>query len=124
LLKPTGFRFLYLRFVKIRPKYGDLRGMLMRYAVIVGMAAAALWVAVHLSTSQANRVLVDAGQGAPPANLSLWILGLVATFTILSLGRFVIFGLPSMMEDWYRGNKSWLLVAGGTALIYGVFYLM
>jgi hypothetical protein len=124
LLKPTGFRFLYLRIVKIRPNTGDLRGMLMRYAVIVGMAAAALWVAVHLSTSQANRVLVDAGQGAPPANLSLWILGLVATFTILSLGRFVIFGLPSMMEDWYRGNKSWLLVAGGTALIYGVFYLM
>lgn len=98
--------------------------MLMRYAMLVVAAATAVWGAVNLGTSNANMMLVDAGQGAPHANLSLWVLGLVAAFITLSLGRFVIFGLPSMMDDWYRDNKSWLVLVGGGALIYGVFYLI
>lgn len=98
--------------------------MLMRYAMLVVAAATAVWGAVNLGTSNANMMLVDAGQGAPQANLSLWVLGPVAAFITLSLGRFVIFGLPSMMDDWYRDNKSWLVLVGGGALIYGVFYLI
>lgn len=95
----------------------------MRYAMLVGVAGVAVWGAVNLGASNATMVLVDAG-GAPQANLSLWVLGLVASFITLSLCRFVIFGLPSMFDDWYRDNKSWLFVAGGGALIYGAFYLM
>jgi len=98
--------------------------MLMRYAMLVVAAATAVWGAVNLGTSNANMMLVDAGQGAPQSNLSLWVLGLVAGFITLSLGKFVTFGLPSMMDDWYRDNKSWLVLAGGGALIYGAFYLM
>jgi hypothetical protein len=98
--------------------------MLMRYAMLVGAAAAAIWGAVNLGTTNASMMVVDAGQGAPQTNLSLWVLGLIAAFITLSLGRFVIFGLSSMMDDWYRDNKSWLVLAGGGALIYGVFYLM
>lgn len=98
--------------------------MLMRYAMLLGVAAAAVWGAINLGTSSANVMLVDAGQGAPQTNLSLWILGLIATFIAVSLGRFVIFGLPSMMDDWYRDNKSWLVLVVGGALIYGAFYLM
>lgn len=98
--------------------------MLMRYAMLVGVAAAAVWGAINLGASNANVMLVDAGQGLPQTNLSLWILGLVATFIAVSLGRFVIFGLPSMMDDWYRDNKSWLFVVVGGGLIYAAFYLM
>jgi hypothetical protein len=98
--------------------------MLMRYAMLVVAAATAVWGAVNLGASNANMMLVDAGQGAPQTNLSLWVLGLVAGFITLSLGKFVIFGLPSMMDDWYRDNKSWLVLVGGGALIYGAFYLM
>lgn len=98
--------------------------MLMRYAMLMGAAAAAIWGAVNLGTSNASMMLVDAGQGAPQTNRSLWVLGLIAAFITLSLGRFVIFGLPSMMDDWYRDNKSWLVLVGGGVLIYGVFYLM
>jgi len=96
----------------------------MRYAMLVGVAAVSVWGAVNLGTTNAGVFLVDAGQGAPPANLPLWVLGLVATFITLSLCRFVIFGLPSMFDDWYRDNKSWLYVTVGGALIYGAFYLM
>jgi hypothetical protein len=98
--------------------------MLMRYAMLLGVAAAAVWGAINLGTSNANVMLVDAGQGAPQANVSLWLLGLVAGFITVSLGRFVVFGLPSMMDDWYRDNKSWLFVVVGGGLIYCAVYLM
>ena len=98
--------------------------MLMRYAMIVGAAAAAVFGAMNLGAGNANVMLVDAGQGVPQANLPLWVLWLIASFIMLSLCRFVIFGLPSMMDDWYRDNRSWLFAAGGGGLIYGVFYLM
>jgi hypothetical protein len=98
--------------------------MLMRYAMLVGVAVVAVWGAVNLGASNAGVFLVDAGQGVLSPNLSLWVLGLVASFITLSLCRFVIFGLPSMFDDWYRDNKSWLFVAGAGAMIYGAFYLM
>jgi len=97
--------------------------MLMRHVMLVGVAAVSVWGALTLGTTNANMVLVDAGQG-PTANTSLWILGLVAAFITISLCRFVIFGLPSMMDDWYRDNKSWMFVAGAGTAIYGMFYLM
>ena len=96
----------------------------MRYAMLVGVAAAAVWGALNLGSSNASMMLVDAGQGAPQTSVSLWVLGLVAAFITVSLGRFVIFGLPSMMDDWYRDNKSWLFLVIGGGLIYGAFYLM
>jgi hypothetical protein len=97
--------------------------MLMRYVMLVGVAAITVWGALNLGTTNANMVLVDAGQGGS-ANASLWILGLIAAFITISLCRFVIFGLPSMMDDWYRDNKSWMFVAGAGAVIYGMFYLI
>lgn len=97
--------------------------MLIRYAMLVGAAAIAVWGAINLGTTDASMMLVDAGQ-APRTDLFLWVLGLVAALITLSLCRFVVFGLPSMMDGWYRDNKSWLFVAGGGGLIYGMFYLM
>lgn len=99
--------------------------MLMRYAMLVGVAAAAVWGAVNLGTSNADVFLVDAGHTGPVGqSASIWMLGGVAALITLSLMRFVVFGLPSMMDGWFQQNKSWLytLVIGG--LIYGVFYLM
>jgi hypothetical protein len=98
--------------------------MLMRYALLVAAAATAVWGAINLGESNARMVLVDAGQGVPNANLSLWVLGSIATFVALSLCRFVIFGLPSMMDGWYRDNKSWLFIAGACGVVYGMLYLM
>ncbi len=98
--------------------------MLKRYAMLVAAAAIAVFGAMNLSASNANVMLVDAGHVLPQANANLWVLGLVAGLVTLSLCRFVIFGLPSMMDGCYRDNKSWLVTAGGGGLIYGVFYLM
>jgi hypothetical protein len=100
--------------------------MLMRYAMLIGVAAAAVWGAVNLSTSNAGVFLVDAGStgSVGQSNASLWMLGAFAALITLSLLRFVIFGLPSMMDGWFQQNKSWIytLVIGGA--IYGVFHLM
>ena len=97
--------------------------MLMRYAMLLTAAATAVLGAMNLGASNANVMLVDAGHVLPQANAHLWVLGLVAGLVTLSLCRFV-FSLPSMMDGWYRENKSWLVAAGGGGLIYGVFYLM
>lgn len=98
--------------------------MMMRYALLMAAAAAAVWGAIDLGESNASRVLVDAGQGIPSANLSLLVLGTIAMLIALSLCRFVIFGLPSMMGGWYRGSKSWLFAAGAAGVLYGVLSLM
>ena len=97
--------------------------MLMRYAMLVGVAAAAVWGAMNLGSGNSNMILVDAAQGVPQADLSIWVLGMIATFMVLSLCRVVVFGLPSMMDSWVRGNKSWLFVSGGGGLIYALLYL-
>jgi hypothetical protein len=99
--------------------------MVIRYAFLVAVAAAAVWGVVNLGTSNAGMYLVDASQpGATPTNVSFWVLASVATLMTLSLCRFVIFGLPSMVDGWYRDNKSWFftILLGGAA--YGYFYLM
>ena len=99
--------------------------MLMRYAMLVGVVAAAVWGAVNLGTSNAGVFLVDAGQtgSVGQSNASLWILGAVAALVTLSLLRFVIFGLPSMMDGWFQQNKSWIYTLVIGSVIYGVFYL-
>jgi hypothetical protein len=98
--------------------------MVIRYAFLVAMASSAVWAVINLGTSNAQMYLVDAGQGGPPVNVSFWMLAGFATLITLSLCRFVIFGLPSMVDDWYRDHKSWLyaILFGGMA--YGFFFLM
>jgi hypothetical protein len=100
--------------------------MLMRYAMLIGVAAAAVWGAVNLGTNDTGAFLVDAGStgSVGQSDASLWALGAVAALITLSLLRFVIFGLPSMMDGWFQQNKSWLytLVIGG--LVYGVYHFM
>ncbi len=98
--------------------------MFMRYAMLLTASVVAVWGAVNLGTSNTSAVLVDAGQSGPSANVSLWVLGGVATVIALSLCRFLIFGLPSMMGGWCRDNKSWVFTAGAGAAIYGASYLM
>ena len=100
--------------------------MLMRYAMLVGVAAAAVWGAVNLGVNSAGVFLVDAGHtgSVGTGGLSLWALGALAGLITLSLCRFVIFGLPSMMDDWFQQNKSWIYTLAMGGLIYGVFYLM
>jgi hypothetical protein len=61
--------------------------------MLVGVAAAAVWGAINLGTSNAGVFLVDAGHTGS-VGASSWALGSIAGLITLSLGRFVIFGLP------------------------------
>ena len=98
--------------------------MFVRYAMLAAASAVAVWGAVNLGSNNTNAYLVDAGQAGPSANVSLWVLAGVASVITLSLCRFVIFGLPSMMGGWFSDNKSWVFTAGAGAAIYGASYLM
>ena len=68
-------------------------------------------------------LLVDAGHTGcgpdrSPSDIAFWLLASIATLITLSLGRFVLFGLPSMVDGWYQEHKNWIytLIGGGRAL--------
>ncbi len=98
--------------------------MLIRYALLVALAASSVWCLVVVSKSSGGEMLLaDAGQSGTPVNVSFWLLASVATLITLSLFRFVVFGLPTLVDACFKDTRTWsyLLVLGG--LIYGVFYL-
>ena len=82
--------------------------------------------ALNLGVHNSGVFLVDAGHTASigMSGAPLWTLGAIAGLITLSLLRFVIFGLPSMMDGWFQQNKSWIYTVALGGLIYGVFYLM
>jgi hypothetical protein len=98
--------------------------MVMRYATLVAVGAASLWVVVTASANNGQWLLVDAGQGGSQADVAFWLLAAIAILITLSLCRFVIFGLPSMFGSWYAQRKQLIFAVAGGALLYGVFYLM
>jgi len=103
--------------------------MVIRYAMLVALAAASVWALFDVSAAQAPMFLVDAGQTGsgptgPSGDFAFWLLACVATLITLSLCRFVIFGLPSMVDGWFQENKHWIYTLIGGGLLYAVFHLM
>jgi hypothetical protein len=103
--------------------------MVVRYAIMVGLAAASVRALFDASATQAPMLLVDAGHTAAapagaPSDIAFWLLAAIATLITLSLGRFVFFGLPSMVDGWYQEHKNWVYALIGGGLLYAVFYLM
>jgi hypothetical protein len=98
---------------------------IMRYAILITLAIASLCAMVSAGADNGQRFLVDAGQGAAtPQNFFLWVLAGIAVLTTLSLCRFVMFGIPTLLGDWYANNKQWLGTLLLLALMSGAFYLM
>jgi hypothetical protein len=98
---------------------------IMRYAILITLAIASLCAMVSAGADNGQRFLVDAGQGAAtPQNFFLWLLAGIAVLTTLSLCRFVVFGIPTLLGDWYANNKQWLGTLLLLALMSGAFYLM
>jgi hypothetical protein len=98
---------------------------IMRYAILITLAIASLCAMVSAGADNGQRFLVDAGQGAAtPQNFFLWLLAGIAVLTTLSLCRFVVFGIPTLLGDWHANNKQWLGTLLLLALMSGAFYLM
>jgi hypothetical protein len=103
--------------------------MVVRYALLVALAAASVRALFDVGATQAPMLLVDAGHTAAgpagaPSDIAFWLLAAIATLIALSLGRFVFFGLPSMVDGWYQERKNWIYALIGGGLLYGVFNLM
>jgi hypothetical protein len=99
--------------------------MIMRYAIPVTLAIASLSAMMSASADSGQSFLVDAGQGAAaPQDFFLWMLAGIALVTSLSLGRFVAFGIPTLLAGWYASNKQWLYTLIFAAIAWGMFYLM
>ena len=97
----------------------------MRYAILITLAIASLCAVINASAETGQRFLVDAGQGASaPQDFYLWVLAGIVVVTSLSLFRFVVFGIPSLLGGWYTSNKQWLGTLLLLALMWGAFYLM
>jgi hypothetical protein len=98
--------------------------MLIRYAMLVALAASSVWAVINIGTSDAQVLLVNAGQSGQASDVAFWLLAAVATLISLSLCRFVVFGLPAMVDSWYQDHKSWFYAVLFGGLIYAGFYLM
>lgn len=103
--------------------------MVMRYAMLASIGVASIWAVITASANSGGWLLADAGHTASgpagaPNDVAFWLLAAVATLITLSLARFVIFGLPSMLGGWYEERKQWIYALACGALLYGVFYLM
>jgi hypothetical protein len=105
---------------------GEFGLTIIRYAILVTLAIASLCAMISASADSGQRFLVDAGQGGAAASQDffLWMLAGIAIVTSLSLCRFVVFGIPTLLGGWYASNKQWLGTLLLGALIWGVFYLM
>ncbi|HEY6669999.1 MAG TPA: hypothetical protein VI075_03575 [Methyloceanibacter sp.] len=100
--------------------------MVIRYAMLVALAAASVWALFDVSAARAPMLLVDAGYtaAAPTGAQTFWLLASIAILITLSLFRFVLFGLPSMVDGWFQEHKSWIYTLIGGGALYAVFYLM
>jgi hypothetical protein len=103
--------------------------MVIRYGMLVALAVASVWALFDVSAAQAPMLLVDAGHtgagpSGGPSDAAFWLLASIATLITFSLGRFVIFGLPSLVDGWYQEHKQWIFTLVGGGLLYAVFYLM
>jgi hypothetical protein len=103
--------------------------MVIRYAMLVALAAASVWALFDVSAARAPMLLVDAGYTAAAptgaqSDIAFWLLASIAILITLSLFRFVLFGLPSMVDGWFQEHKSWIYTLIGGGALYAVFYLM
>ena len=73
------------------------------------LAAASSGRVINAAPSNGQSFLVDAGQGgaAPAGSLPVDACGHRAHDS-LSLCRFVVFGIPTLLDGWYASNKQWL----------------
>jgi len=98
-----------------------------RYFFLVMLASAALYALLRMGASSSQFVLVDAGDStgsiASP-DFSFWFLTSVAGLTIVSLCRFVVFGIPSMFGVWYESQKEWIYTLAFAAMALGAYYFM
>jgi hypothetical protein len=98
---------------------------IMRYAILVTLTVATLSVGISASADSGQSFLVDAGHGAAaPQDFFLWMLAGIALLTSLSLYRFMVFGIPTLLAGWYASNKQWFYTLLFGAIIWGVLYLM
>src|SRR5262245_58188757 len=97
---------------------------IMRYAILIALAIASLCAMVSAGADNGQRFLVDAGQSEAVASheVFLWMLGSIAVITTLSLGHFVVFGIPSLLGGWYASNKQWLGTLLLLVLMGGFFF--
>ncbi|MEG6509341.1 hypothetical protein V6C03_10200 [Methyloligella sp. 2.7D] len=96
--------------------------MLFRYAILVAMVLGSLYGVLITGASTGQVLLVDAGMSAAAPEYSLWALAGIVAFSAVSLFRFMIFGMPSMLTEWCTDNREWLGWALLGVLVIIVFY--
>jgi hypothetical protein len=92
------------------------------------LASAALYAVVRVGSTSPEFVLVDAGDAtgsiAASPDFNFWFLTSVAGLMVVSLCRFVVFGIPSMVGNWYEKEKDWIYTLAFAAIALGAYYFM
>ena len=97
--------------------------ILLRYACLMGLGLASIFVFVSAGAVTGQMVTARAGAAVNPHDISIWVLGVITFLGLFSVFRFMFARLPFMLRDWYRDHKdkvATLAMAGFVCFVFVV----
>jgi hypothetical protein len=96
--------------------------MFLRYAILIALAGVSLYAVLVTGASTGQTLMAQTGPNAHLPNAGLWALAVIAALSTISLFRFMLYGVPAILANWYYDHRDWLatLLLGGLVLL--VFY--
>ncbi len=86
--------------------------ILLRYALLLGLGLASLFAFISAGSVTGQMVLASGEQAQiHPQDMSVWVLGAIATLGIFSVIRFLFARVPFLLRDWFRDHKEKLATA-------------
>jgi len=97
---------------------------MLRYACLLGLGFASLFAFISAGSVTGQMVLASGQQGVMnPQDVSIWVLGGIASLGLMSVVRFALGRFPIMVRDWFRDNKEKLATII-LACIVGFFFVV
>jgi hypothetical protein len=97
-------------------------GNLLRYACLLGLGGASLFMFVSASAVTRQRLAASSGYVVQnPADSGFIVLAVIGVLGLLSLLNFVLRGFPSLVRRWlerHRGQLTTLVMAGIICMVF------
>jgi len=81
-------------------------GILLRYACLLGLGLASVFIFFSATAVTGQRLTASGGYAVQdPVDTGFVVLALIGILGFLSVVKFVVWGFPSMMRDWFEWRR-------------------